>query len=74
MIFRRRGIGTLSSSTPKGFSTEGPSYVTSGAAMALEDQGVAVIDLIGSAHNLSENGLRNTVLTLMTLPSAVAAL
>ena len=74
MIFKRRGIGTLSFSTPRGFSTEGPSSMTSGAAMVLKDQGVAVIDLIESAHHLSENGLRNTLLTLMTLPSAVATL
>ena len=74
MIFKRRGIGTLSSSTPTGFSTEGPSYITSGAVMVLRDHGVAGIDFIESAHHLSANGLLNTLLTLMTLPSAVATL
>ena len=42
--------------------------------MALRDNGVAVIDVIGSAHHLSAIDRRNTRLTLMTLPSAVATL
>ncbi len=42
--------------------------------MALRGHGVAVIDLIESAHHLSAIGRRNTLLTLMTLPSAVATL
>ena len=74
MIFERRGVGTLPSSTPTGFSTGRPSSITYGAAIAIRDHGVALIDLIDSAHHLSANGLRNTLLIVMTLPSAVATL
>ena len=74
VILRRLGKGTVSSFTPTGFSTDGPNSITSGAAMALRDHGVAVIDLIESAHHLSAIGRRNTLLTLMTSPSAVATL
>ena len=67
-------MGILSSSTPTGFSTGGPNSMVSVAETTRRDHGVAVIDLIDSAHHLSANGLRNTLRILMTLPSAVATL
>ena len=74
VILRRLGEGTVSSFTPTGFSTDGPNSMTSFVDTTLRDHGVAVIDLIDSAHHLSAMGLRNTLLTLMSLPSAVATL
>ena len=72
MLFSHRGIGTLSSSTHKSVPTGRPNSITPGAAVALRDHGMALIDLIGAAHHLSANGLRNTRRISITLPSAVA--
>ena len=74
VILRRLGKGTGAYFAPTGFSTDGPRSMTSGAAMALRDHGLAVNDLIESAHHLSAIGRRKTLLTLMTVPSAVATL
>ena len=55
------GQGDCTILHPTGFSTDGPSSMTSNAATALEDHGMAVVDFIESAHHLSAIGRRKTL-------------
>ena len=74
VILSLRGSCTASSSMGLDFSTAGPNSTRSVDRVPLRLHGVAVIALMAVAFQRSAIGLRRILLTLMTLPSALATL
>ena len=71
---RRLGMGTAASFTYTAVSAERPRSIIYGDAMLVREHGVAVMDSMVATFHQSATGRRKTPITLMTLPSAVAAL